>query len=293
MQNIGVQGKVIAGDANKQCIARYFADEFWQMPVQELLTIEELLAICSDLAIKAIIPTRDGELPFFARHRETLESRGIACLVSQEDAVEKCRNKILFYKTLLENNFPVIPAYKHPEGGHCLSYVVKECFGSGSRAIGLDLSLSRAKEWAKRMNTPIFQPFVRGVEYSVDLYIDKSGGQKGAVARRRDLVIDGESQITTSERLPAAEETCLKAASLLGIYGHAVFQLIIDLSGHLHIIECNPRFGGASTLSVAMGLKTFEWFLQEALGLPVSPFARMKQEMRQVRFAEDKLIGLS
>lgn len=292
-ENTGIVGKVIGGDANKDSIARYFVDQFWQMPIQELLTIDELLAFCTHHEIQAIIPTRDGELSFFAKHRDTLLNRGITCLISPLETVENCRNKILFYQKLADRNFPAIPAVKNPDELHCPSYVVKECFGSGSRSIGLDLSISKAKEWAKKMHSPIFQPFIRGIEYSVDVYIDKEGVSKGAIARRRELVVDGESQITISESLPEIELTCLKAAKMLGVYGHAVFQLIRDLTGHIHLIECNPRFGGGSTLSVAMGLNSFEWFMQESLQLPLSSFKRSKKEMKQVRYAEDKLIDPS
>jgi carbamoyl-phosphate synthase large subunit len=79
---------------------------------------------------------------------------------------------------------------------------------------------------------------------------------------------------------------------MLGIYGHAVFQLIQSSTGGLHVIECNARFGGASTLSIAAGLDSFYWFLLEACGDSLSqyPFARCRRELRQIRFARDLVI---
>jgi carbamoyl-phosphate synthase large subunit len=47
--------------------------------------------------------------------------------------------------------------------------------------------------------------------------------------------------------------------------GHAVVQLIDD-GEQMHVIECNPRVGGASTLSMMVGLPTISWFLSEASG---------------------------
>jgi carbamoyl-phosphate synthase large subunit len=101
--------------------------------------------------------------------------------------------------------------------------------------------------------------------------------------------VDGESQITSSIKNKKIESLCLKAAALLGITGHAVFQLLSDAEGQLHVIECNPRFGGASTLSVAMGLHSFEWFMLESLKKPLPPFVRSKKERRQVRFSADEV----
>lgn len=293
MHTLSLSGKVIGGDAKGDCIARYFVDAFWEMPIEGLIGIDELIAYCTHHHIGAIIPTRDGELAFFADHHETLRRRGIDCMISPPKAVQCCRNKQLFFETLSRQNIPAIPTSKSPDELRCASYVVKECRGSGSQAIGLELSLQEAKELAKRMKEPIFQPFVKGSEYSIDLYIAENGEPKGTVARKRNLVVGGESQITTSEHLPKAEALCANAARLLGIRGHAVFQVIRDPSDHIHIVECNPRFGGASTLSIAMGLNTFGWFFQECLHLPLSPFERSPVEMKQIRYPKDKILSMA
>lgn len=292
LYDLRIEGSVIGADAKAECISRYFVDEFWQMPLLELITIDELIAFCTHKGVKAIIPTRDGELPFFAKHKDHLQERGIACLVPSVDAVEKCWDKLLFCNTLTQLGFPAIPTSKTPGERHASSYVVKEQFGAGTRSVFLELSLPEVQEKAKQIKHPIFQPFIKGIEYSIDLYISKSGEPKGAIARKRDLVVEGESQITTSEKQPELEALCLKIGKALGLVGHAVFQAIKDPSGHFHIIECNPRFGGASTLSSAMGLKSFQWFLEEVLTLPPSTFNRSPHEMKQVRFADDAIFPI-
>jgi carbamoyl-phosphate synthase large subunit len=55
------------------------------------------------------------------------------------------------------------------------------------------------------------------------------------------------------------------------------------------LVECNPRFGGASSLSVEAGLDSFRWFLLEAGGhsLELTPFRRASRDLRLVRFAAD------
>lgn len=289
LNQLNLSSQLIGGDTNFRCIAKYFVDEFWQMPLQNILNINDLLDYCKRHTIKAIIPTRDGELTFFSKHQEILSNHGISCMISPETAIKTCQNKLLFYQFFSQSQLPAILTTTDIKAIQKSSYVVKECFGAGSFGIGLDLSIIQAKAWAENLIHPIYQPFIQGKEYSIDVYISRQGTPHGAIARVRELIIDGESQITYSVHSPEMEALCLKAALELGIYGHAVFQVLCDSSHHLHMIECNARFGGASTLSIAMGLDSFTWFFQESLGKSLSPFTRSSQEMRQIRFAEDKI----
>jgi len=115
---------------------------------------------------------------------------------------------------------------------------------------------------------------------------------RGVVARRREVVRGGESQVTATVRDPELEERCARLATLLELRGHAVFQVLVDAAGSHHVIECNPRFGGASTLALAAGLETFAWAWLEAAGEPLDsrPFRRREGERRQVRYAADVIL---
>ena len=67
---------------------------------------------------------------------------------------------------------------------------------------------------------------------------------------------------------------------------HFVLQFIIDNKGKIHVLECNARYGGASSLSIKSGLKSFQWFLEhnnfnKKLFIP-------KKQITQVRY-EDNL----
>jgi carbamoyl-phosphate synthase large subunit len=292
LKNLRIKGKIIGADSNLQSIGRFFVDDFWEMPILERLDIEDLINYCAAHKIRAIIPSRDGELPFFAKHKKKLHSQGIACLISSVEPIEICRDKLKFSHFLAAHGFPNIPSTPVLKGMKSPTFTVKEQFGAGSHSIGLNLSRSEAKEWAAVLQHPIFQPFVKGEEYSIDLYVDRSGFAKGAIARSRDYVAGGESQVTTSVKHSELENTCLKLAEALGLYGHAIMQVLIDKKGNLHIVECNARFGGASTLSIAMGLNSFEWFFLEALGRPLPPFHRASGEKRQVRYAENLIMPL-
>lgn len=283
---------LIGADSNDVCTGKYFVDRFWNIPKINELEINQLIDYCFDNFIRYIIPTRDGELPFFAINKQTLYNNGIAVMVSNLEAINICLDKQLFFEKSKPLGFPVINTVVKIDTLSSDFFVVKERYGAGSKSIGLNLIKEQAIHHALHLTNPIFQPYISGQEISVDLYVDLKGKAKGAISRVRQLVIDGESQITFSIRNSELEAMCSVFAEQLGLYGHVIFQAIIDTQNQFHIIECNSRFGGASTLSIAMGLDSFYWFLLEASGanLDAYPFQRSLVEKTQIRYAEDLII---
>ncbi|WP_172196393.1 NAD-dependent epimerase/dehydratase family protein [Saccharibacillus qingshengii] len=289
IRKIGYSSKLIGGDLDEKAISRAFTDSFWKMPSLNELPADVLIQYCQEHNINAIIPSRDGELEYFASHKELLARNGIAVMVSDLKAVESCLDKMAFSRRGIELGFPVILTSHQPEQAYGERFVVKERYGAGSQFIGLNLTHEQAESHANSLQHPIFQPFIEGIESSVDVYVQKDGVCKGAVVRRRDLIVNGESQVTTTYRDEKLEALCADFSEKLGLYGHVIFQILIDPEGEPHIIECNSRFGGASTLSIAAGLDSFYWFLLEASGQSLNeyPFIRSKSSKRLVRHAED------
>jgi carbamoyl-phosphate synthase large subunit len=292
-KSINVEGKIIGADSDKNAIGNFFVDKFWNMPPLKNLSSEEFIHYCNTQKIQAVIPTRDGELPFFAANKEIFKEKGIHCMVSNPKAINLCNDKLFFYRFCKDGGYPVILT-SESLNFDAPSYVVKQRFGAASVLLGLKLTKKSAIAHANILTIPLFQPYIDGIEYSVDVFVDSNSKVKGCISRKRELVIHGESQITTSVNYPELVTLCSELAVKLGIYGHAVFQVIKETgTGDLLIVECNPRFGGASTLSIAMGLITFEWFFSEVMGKNLAnlPFVRSKVEKKQVRYPEDLIIS--
>ena len=74
----------------------------------ENLTERELIAYCLENKIQAVIPTRDGELPYFAAAREALAESGIRVMVSSPEAIEVCVDKLAFYERAREEHPEVL-----------------------------------------------------------------------------------------------------------------------------------------------------------------------------------------
>jgi len=273
------------------CVGRYFVEEFWEMPRLDKLSPEDLIAYCQKNEINSIIPTRDGDLLYFSKHREKLRQSGVHVMISTEESVKVAHDKLLFYTTLSEMGIPAIETYKSLNDFESQHYVSKERYGAGSDSIGIRLTSEDAEKHARSLKLPVFQPYIEGKEISVDLYIDRSGNAKGVILRHRELVIGGESQVTTTFRDEHLEVQCVRLAEDLNLYGHVMFQLIQqDDLPIRYFLECNARFGGASTLSLAAGLDSFYWFFQEVDGYVPSCFYRSSDEKTLVRHAEDLIL---
>ncbi len=289
--------KVIGGDLNPQALAFHYTDGQWVMPLASDDNLPAIIRQCQEMGIAYIIPTRDGELAFWARHRATLAAAGIAVLVSEPAAVQRCLDKIEFATFGRLSGLPVIPTSlrldalatdREPLAANT-AFVVKERYGAGSLSLGLNLPEAAALTHSYELQEPVFQPFIQGQEISVDGYVDRTGHVHGLIARTRDLVVRGESQITTTIEVPELLARLTPTIEKLGLYGPFVLQAMLTDDDGLHIIECNCRFGGASTLGIAAGVDSFFWFLQEATGadLSQSPFRPAARPLRQIRAAAD------
>lgn len=298
LQKLTPDGIVLGGDSDSEVIGRYFVDSFWHMPTLEHLSTGDLITFCIDRHIKVIVPTRDGELPYFSRHRDLLEQNGINVMVSDHKAVETCNDKLEFFNCLkdLPSIRPIHTALQ-PDSRETGTWVVKEQYGAGTRKSSLNISRDEAKQVSGQLSHPVYQPFIPGKEFSVDMYMTKNAEPKGCIVRTRENIVRGESQVSVTVSRPDIKKICVDAAGHLGLRGHVLFQIIEDenSAGSLHLLECNCRFGGASSLSIAAGLDSFYWFFRECCGddLSGTPFLENKQLLRQVRYPEDKITPMT
>ena len=285
--NLAVE--VIAGDSSESALARYVADDFWIMPKTQDNTLKQILDGCIKRNIRIILPTRDGELLFWATHAKHFESYGIHVIISPADGVATCIDKLAFSQFGGNKKLPIVKAEININELASTRYVVKERFGAGSKEVGIDLDYKKAQEHASGLKNPIYQPFIEGLEFSADAWIEKSHNVKALILRRRDVVINGESCVTTTFTNTKIEQQVKQCLEQLKLCGPVVLQGIIDSNGELHIIECNARFGGASSAGIAAGVDSLYWSIFEAIGRNVNDlsFKRISGELRQIRITTD------
>jgi len=281
---------IIPSDSNQNVISRYLFDSFKVMPRTNSANLEVLIKFLVENNIDIIFPTRDGELEFWAKNKEKLNKLNMKVIVSDFNSIINCLDKLKFYKFGEKNYFNFIQTFTKPK--HLDSkrrYVVKKRFGSGSDSVFLNLSKNDSIKIAKKVPNSIFQPFIEGQEFSADAWLNKKSIVKGIVLRRRDLVINGESQVSTTFKNKKIEDEIITILEKLKLIGPIVIQGIIDIESNVHIIECNPRFGGASSLSIKAGLDSLYWSLYESFGLDVDKlkFNFSNKEICQIRIPKD------
>ncbi len=270
-------------DINSKAIATYFVDKFLEIPRLKYLKITTLIDICNKEKIKYIIPTRDDDVKYFSFYKKKLLKNGIFVFSPEYKSVKFCFDKLMFYKkSKLEQ---VIKTSKYINHIKQKKLVVKERFGSGSSSIVININKKNAKKHAKELNNPIFQPFIKGDEYSIDSYLDENNTCIACIIRSRDLIIDGEAKITTIKKDKKLKGIIVEFLQKHKIIGHSVTQ-VIKSKNNYHIIECNTRFGGASSLSYKMGLESFYWFLLETNNKIIKTKLSNKK-LRQVRVSKD------
>ncbi len=294
MGKLAGEGKLVVADSNEQCIASYFADNFWQMPPLTELTDDILLTGLKQYGIRYVIPTRDGELLFWSNRRDWLQEHNISVMVSDPRVIHYCLDKLEFYRRCRELEIPAIETVDCIDQLAADRYVVKEQHGAGSQNIGLNLTWTEARQHAAKLQQPIFQPYIIGRELSADAYVDRMGRIKGVVCRSRDYTVNGESQVTTLVHDERLEHLCAGYIEKLQLYGHVVLQLIVGARQEVHLIECNSRFGGASTLGLSAGLDSLFWFLLESSGEDIKqyPFNKTVRTLRQVRYPSDIIMDM-
>ena len=281
--------KVIGADYDNNCIGKYFVDDFWHLPHILEITIDDFIAECIKRNIKIIIPTRDGELKFFSKNKLKFKAKQIHVMISDYQSVEKCLDKYNFSNNNGKLDKYFISTYETIEGLEFKSYVVKERFGAGSLSIGVNLTKEDAIKHSEKLDNPVFQEFIPGNEVSVDAYIDVNNIIKGVVIRKRNLVINGESYITTTIENRELEIQFIEIIYHLKLYGHVVLQAIIDQNNNINIIECNARFGGASSISTKAGLDSFYWTYLESIDLNIDDKIVKKPNyaITQIKYIKD------
>lgn len=243
----------------------------------------ELVAMLRSAQVVMIVPTRDGELAFWAEHAARFRTEGVDVVTSDPSTVRLALDKLAFADAGAAAGLPTIPTFDTLPKTLKGQLVLKERFGAGSRSIALDVGPSEALRAADSLASPVFQPFLRGEEFSADAWVSRSGELRGPIVRRRDTVLDGEAVVTTTIRDVNLEGMAASVLEWLPVRGPVNVQLLRTSDDRIHVLELNARFGGASTCAIHAGLDVWSWEIADHLNCDLEPFRRISGEVRQTR----------
>lgn len=237
--------------------------------------IPNLLDICKEESVDLLMPTIDTDLLKLAEARESFESIGTRVLIADRDKVALCRDKRLtgaFFESCglkAPKTYDDWSAYPGP-----YPCFIKPKDGSSSiDAYRVD-TREQLETYAGRIADYIVQPFVKGCEYTIDIFCDYEGNLVSAVPRERLAVRSGEVLKT---RVCMDDKMLREAKAVAECFrprGPMTVQFIRDEGGEDWFIEINPRYGGGAPLSMKAGARSAECALDIAAGKACTLFER-------------------
>jgi carbamoyl-phosphate synthase large subunit len=293
IEEAGFTPRILSTDVMRKSAAFHLGDICRLVPrYREPKCLEFLLEMCRELEVKLVVPTIDPELPFYAAHRERFAAIGTTVLISSPEAVEICNDKQSTHDWLTQNDLPTVQqadaaAAIRKELNWTFPLFVKPRGGSASIGARIVNDLGELRI-ATAGGDFIVQQIAPGQEYTVDLFIDRTGHCRCAVPRMRNQTRSGEVSKGMTVRCQPVEELAKKIAeSLPGAWGVINTQIFYDAAtGAINVIELNPRFGGGYPLSHQAGAQMARWVAEEVAGLPSTAHNEWTDGLVMLRYDE-------
>lgn len=226
--------------------------------------IPQLLDICKENKIDALIPTIDTDLLIFAENKEKFEQIGTKVFVSSPQMVAICRDKRktedFFLECGLNAPHAVDDIRDYSQG---FPAFMKPLNGSSSIDAYKINNQEELENYSRRVKGYIVQPYVEGREYTIDIFCDYEGNPVYITPRERLAVRSGEvlkTQICQDDEMIAQVQQLIARFKPCGAI---TVQLIRqNTTGKCYYIEINPRFGGGAPLSIKAGADSAEGVLR-------------------------------
>jgi carbamoyl-phosphate synthase large subunit len=289
--DLALDGEILATDMSRVSAAYQSADRAFQVPrCTAAEFIPSMLELCRRERVTLVIPTIDTELPMFAAARDEFAAIGTVVHVSGPETITIGFDKRSTHRWLLERRFPTVA---QAEPGDVISGSVDWTFPliakpvRGSSSIGLARVGDREElSQVTGGQDYVVQQVAKGVEYTVDVLIDRAGRCRCAVPRRRIEVRAGEVSKGMTVREPTVIALASRIAEALpGGWGCLNVQIFHDAAtGELSVIELNPRFGGGFPLAWEAGAHYPRWILEETLGMPSTAHDRWTDGVVMLRY---------
>ena len=256
--------------------------------------IKQLLSIIKANRVKLLVPTVDLDLKLLAQNKSKFAALGCCVLVSAPDVVDICQDKRKTYRFLVKNGFDtpltmsIHSALSKQASKKKLSWpcFLKPWDGYASRGNAVVKSRKELLFFAKKIPNVICQEFIKGAEYTCDVYVDFNMKVRCVVPRKRIEVRSGEvskGQIVKNSRI--MDESARLVETLGAGPGVITLQLFLTARNKIKFIEINPRFGGGVPLSIKARANFPKWILQELLGTKLNiRFNGFKDGLTMLRY---------
>jgi carbamoyl-phosphate synthase large subunit len=146
--------------------------------------------------------------------------------------------------------------------------IAKQALGSSSIGLTRLDDDSEKMRWSQRAEY-VFQTIARGVEYTVDVWMDREHRARCAVPRQRIEVRAGEVSKGVTRRHAVlqtlASDICERLPRAYGVLNVQIFW--DETNGTAKVIEVNARYGGGFPLAWKAGADYPTWMIEDLTGL--------------------------
>jgi len=258
-------GKVFTVDMNPiLSSACQISDGYLQVPrVTDSKYLTILKDYCLENNILIIVPTIDTELEILSKVKEEFLKDNIFIAISSPQISRQFYLKSSTEKFFIEKGFDTPKIINNLKDS---SYPIFAKLDNSSCSIGAQIVYTpeQAEELYRDKNY-IFQEFIRGDEYTVDVFIDSKGEVISVIPRLRIEVRAGEvSKAKTVKDRDIIDEIKRLCDYLDGAYGCLTIQ-VFKTDNRIIFIEINPRFGGGYPLSYFSGANFAKYLIEDFL----------------------------
>ncbi|MDN7026234.1 ATP-grasp domain-containing protein [Methanoculleus sp. FWC-SCC1] len=295
-----VQVYVVDGDIS--CPGIHLADNYRIVKSfeQEHRIVEETIKICQEENIPVVIPGLHPHIEIFSRNLEIFEKLGIQVIVSTYDAIMCTIDKLVAHRKL-KDSIPFAKTYTYNQVCECSSsikypIIMKPRNGCGSVNI-LYINSSRDFEYytskfTGKLDKYIFQEYIEGREFTVDILCDKNGNCISTVPRVRTQIQNGVTYRGKTIDHQILKEIGHKLAKSIQFFGPINYQAIEEShSKEVKIIEINPRISGTIILTAEAGVNMPLLAIKIALGLEIdTDELKFQPETQIIRYWEERFL---
>ncbi|MFX1277413.1 MAG: ATP-grasp domain-containing protein [Promethearchaeota archaeon] len=292
---LGIKGHVFTADIQEYCASAMVSEKHFPIPRSDSKEFfPSLKKIIGENKINIVLSARDEELAVLSQNREFFIEHGCILIVSNENSINLCRDKYELNNFFKKNDIP------HPEthlfaalnDNQNIKYplICKPRFGKGGLGIYKVYNYNTIQNLIDNTSDYIFQEYIEGVEYTIDVLNDLKGNVLSVIPRKRVLIKGGESIISITEKNDQLINYAKKISEKIGFVGHINIQCIIkdDIP---FFLEINPRFGGASNCSFEAGMKSPINIMLMVQGEKIKPFiGEFKDNLMILRYSQDFII---
>jgi carbamoyl-phosphate synthase large subunit len=253
------KGRIIATDSSNLAAGFFMSTSHEVMPevCHEEDYRKRLFEVVKKYGVQVLMPSSGFDIYEYSKYRQELQQEhGAVAVVSDPKSLEICRDKALTFETL-DGKFDTPFTTRDPNKIKSFPMIAKPRLGKGSEDI---FKLGDEKDLAYvtskfEEGTMIFQEYLAGQEYTIDVLCDLDKKPLLAVPRIRVQTRGGISTVGRIKRDKKIESECLRIAKHIGIRGPCCMQMkeISKEDPTPRLIEINPRMGGGTIFTTLAG----------------------------------------